>query len=62
MFDLAVPLYNLQHLFGIYQPTAQVLVLNDTLEDTWQGVGECAALSNSMLQRLQRMLNVSQCG
>jgi len=37
-FDLAVPLFNLQHLFGIYRPDAQVLVLNKTLSDNWEEV------------------------
>lgn len=40
MFDLAVPLFEAQHLFGIYRPDAQVLVLNQTLNDRWEEVGE----------------------
>lgn len=38
MFDLAVPLFNAQHLFGVYRPDAQVLVLNQTLNDKWEDV------------------------
>lgn len=41
MFDLAVPLFEAQHLFGIYRPDAQVLILNQTLNDRWEEVGEC---------------------
>jgi hypothetical protein len=38
MYDLAVPLFNLQHLWGVYRPDAQVLMLNKTSADTWQGI------------------------
>ncbi|KAL4439224.1 hypothetical protein ABPG77_004126 [Micractinium sp. CCAP 211/92] len=38
MFDLAVPLFEAQHLFGIYRPDAQVLILNQTLNDRWEEV------------------------
>ena len=38
MFDLAVPLFNLQHLWGVYRSDAQVLMLNRTSGDMWEGV------------------------
>lgn len=38
MYDLAVPLFNLQHLWGVYRPDAQVLLLNKTSADSWQGI------------------------
>ena len=38
MYDLAVPLFNLQHLWGVYRPDAQVLLLNQTSADSWQGI------------------------
>lgn len=42
MYDLAVPLFNLQHLWGVYRADAQVLLLNKTSADSWAGIDHYA--------------------
>ena len=34
VYDVLVSLFNMQHLFGVYTPDAQILVLDRHLNDT----------------------------
>ncbi len=42
IYDVLVPLFNMQHLFGVYTPEAQVVILDRHLNDTLRCAGHAA--------------------
>lgn len=64
VYDVLVPLFNMQHLFGVYTPDAQILVLdrhlNDTLRNHEDGVyPEGDSPKEALIRRMRKFLNTT---